>query len=263
MCLVFFSFNQYSDYPLIIAANRDEYYLRKTAPLQHWPDHPQIIGGFDVEQYSVGEIPGTWFGVTLDGRVALITNYRDVSKFKPNAPSRGKLVSGFLGQSIEAKLYTNQLKLESSKYNGFNLVFGNTRELFYYSNQRPDTEILNSGSYGLSNGLLNDPWPKVKIGKERFDNILHRSAKNGLSEEDLFEMLSDRRTAALEDLPRTGLSPEREKALSASFISTHDYGTRSSAILSVKASGEVTFTERTFLPNQPPQTKTIRFNTSK
>ena len=263
MCLVFFSINQYREFPLVIAANRDEYYLRKTAPLQHWPDHPHIIGGLDIEQFAAGEIPGTWFGVTLDGRLALITNYRDVSKFNPNAPSRGKLVSDYLAHYGEAKSYLDKLKLEGYTYNGFNLVFGNTGELFYYSNQSPDAEILKPGSYGLSNGLLNDPWPKVKIGKERFDNIMQRSTLNGLVEEDLFEMLSDSRTADSEDLPKTGLSPEREKALSASFIATHDYGTRSSAILCVTASGEVTFTERTFSPDQPPKTKFIRFNTSK
>ena len=90
MCLIFFSLKQHPDYKLIVAANRDEFYDRKTAAADFWKDQPNIVGGRDLEAN------GTWLGMTTSGKISMLTNYRDPKNINPAAPSRGQLVSDYL-----------------------------------------------------------------------------------------------------------------------------------------------------------------------
>src|SRR5690606_7569505 len=155
MCLIFFSLNQHPEYKLIIAANRDEFYSRRTAPAQFWQDHQDVLAGRDLEAM------GTWLGITKQGKFSMLTNYRDLTNVNLNAPSRGKLVSDYLIEPVSASAYINKIAQHGALYNGFNLVVGSPDELYYYSNHAAGVNRLTEGFYGISNNLLDTPWPKV------------------------------------------------------------------------------------------------------
>lgn len=240
MCIIYFAFDQHPDHPLILLANRDEFYKRPSAPASYWEDFPNIYGGRDLQG------GGTWLGVTKSGRFSAVTNYRD-----PSAPlgtrSRGNLVADFLKSVQPAREYLVEVERHGHRYSGFNLLvgeIGERRELFYYSNRGERIRELSAGIYGLSNHLLDTPWPKVEKGKARFTNLL-RSGE--LSNNCLFDILSDESLAADEDLPSTGIPYEAEKAISAIFIKTADYGTRCSAVLRFDTNLEWSFEERVFV----------------
>lgn len=240
MCVIYFSFDQHPDRPLILLANRDEFYARPTVPAAYWEDFPDVYGGRDLQG------GGTWLGVTKSGRFAAVTNYRD-----PSAPqgtrSRGDLVAHFLQSGQSATEYLADVKRQGSEYSGFNLLvgeIGDRRELFYYSNRGDSILELPAGLYGLSNHLLDTPWPKVVNGKSRFANLIR---SNNVSDQNYFEILSDESLAADEELPSTGIPYEAEKAISAIFIKTPDYGTRCSTVLRFDANLKWTFEERIFV----------------
>jgi uncharacterized protein with NRDE domain len=182
MCLIFFSLNQHPLYKLIVAGNRDEFYSRETAPAHFWVDHPHIIGGRDLEAC------GTWLAMNKKGRISLLTNYRDPQNINPHAPSRGQLVSDFLLTDQDAKTYLTSLEQTEKKYNGFNLIVGDADTLWYYSNYRDGITEIQAGFYGLSNHLLDTPWPKVTRGKEKLKPILTRQ---NINPDDIFEVLFD------------------------------------------------------------------------
>lgn len=237
MCLIFFGLNQHPEYKLVIAANRDEFYKRKTAPAHFWEDHPHILGGRDLEA------GGTWMGISKQGKISMVTNYRDLRNLKEVAPSRGHLVSDFLLNGDQPHEYGQQVLAKGSAYNGFNLVFGWPDELLYYSNYSNNIQPLSIGVHGLSNHLLNTPWPKVELGKAKFAAELNSKE---LDVQKLFELLYDETLATDEQLPDTGLSLERERVLSSMFIKSPDYGTRSSTVLLVDRNNYVRFTERVY-----------------
>lgn len=240
MCVVFIAIEQQADDPLILLANRDEYYDRPTAPAEPWEDHPHIIAGRDL----VGG--GTWLGLSNTGRFAAVTNFRD-----PSAPkgeiSRGKLVSDFLTGFDEPRPYLETIATEASKYSGFNLIVGVVSEgrvdAHWYSNRGEEIQKLTPGIYGLSNHLLDTPWPKVTKGKAALTEIL----RNGADKDSMFELLADRTLAHDADLPDTGIGYDREKLLSAIFIETPVYGTRCSTVLMADARGRFKFDERVFV----------------
>ncbi len=241
MCVIYLAFSQHPDHPLILLANRDEFYDRPSQAARFWDDLPNIYGGRDL----VGG--GTWLGVTKGGRFAAVTNYRD-----PSAPigirSRGNLVADFLKSNERANHYLGQVKTVSNEYSGFNLIAGELssgrHELFYYSNRGNDVQELGPGIYGLSNHLLDTPWPKVAKGKVQFANLL----SNGhFSPEELFEILADESLADDKNLPSTGVPYETEKAISAVFIKTPGYGTRCSTILTFDNNFDWKFEERVFV----------------
>src|SRR5262245_11558658 len=118
MCLIFFSLNNHPTYKLVVAANRDEFYNRRTAPAEFWDDHKELLGGRDLED------GGTWMRMTRGGRISLITNYRDPKNIDPKAPSRGQLVSDFLTGKDSPEEYLNRLSKHAKEYNGFNLIVG-------------------------------------------------------------------------------------------------------------------------------------------
>lgn len=224
MCVVYFAFDTHPDHPLVLLANRDEFYDRPTAPAGSWNDHPNIYAGRDLVA------GGTWLGITKSGRIAAVTNYRDPGATR-GTRSRGKLVADFLKGDAIAPEYLARVEQKADYYSGFNLIVGeinNARhELFYFSNRTRGVRELKPGVYGLSNHLLDTPWPKVVNGKDRFRAAL----SNPFDKEILFKLLADESLADDQDLPDTGIGYEKEKALSAIFIRTPIYGTRCSTLV--------------------------------
>ena len=237
MCLIFFSLKQHPTYKLIIAANRDEFYNRKTEAAHFWKDHPEILGGRDLEAC------GTWMGMNRSGRISLLTNYRDPQNINPQAPSRGQLVSDFLLTKDDPKTYLEFIERKGRMYNGFNLLVGDADSLWYYSNYREGVTEIPPGYYGLSNHLLETPWPKVIRGKERLKSVFDQPE---IDPEDVFEILYDDQRAPDELLPDTGLTLDRERALSSMFIKTENYGSRCSTVVLVDYNNRVLFSERVY-----------------
>jgi len=238
MCLILLGINSHPGYKLILAGNRDEFYDRPTVQAAFWDEAPYMLAGKDL----LGG--GTWFGITKGGRIAAISNYRDPKSVKKGAPSRGRLVSSFLLGNDSPASYLNGLTGEADQYNGFNLIIGRKDRLFWYSNRRNGIKELGPGIYGLSNHLLDTPWPKVIKGKSEFAELVSRPVLAGPDE--FFNMLKDRTVASDKDLPDTGIGLYRERMLSPVFISSPDYGTRSSTLLFIDRDDRVTFIERTF-----------------
>ncbi len=236
MCLIFLAIRKHPKYKLVVAANRDEFYQRQTARAGFWDDHPEILGGRDLEA------GGTWMAVNKKGKLAMVTNYRDLRNLKSNAPSRGHLVSDFLIDNHDVESYLQGIEPGASEYNGFNLIIGDSNRLGYLSNYKKGIEILTDGIYGLSNGLLDSNWPKVNRGKDEFVSRLSQD----MNAESLFEMLYNEERAPDEQLPDTGLDLERERAVSSMFIKSPGYGTRCSTVVLIDNKNNVEFSERVY-----------------
>lgn len=248
MCLLLISFYTHPEYPLIVAANRDEFYNRPTEKVHFWKEHPDLIAGKDLEA------GGTWLGITKTGRFAAVTNYRDMNSIKKNASSRGELVTNFLLSRESPLIYGRSLSKKADEYNGYNLLFSDIKTLYYFSNQTRQLTQLSAGVYGLSNHLLDTPWQKVVRSKEAFRDVT--SSKKILTD-DLFKILSDETEAPDDQLPETGLSKELEKAVSPVFIKSENYGTRSSTVLLINKMKGVLFIEKSL------ETKTKLWSESK
>lgn len=249
MCLILFSYKLHPIYRLILAANRDEFYNRPTKEAAFWDDSPDLLGGRDLRH------GGTWLGITKSGRIALVSDFRDPLSKKKDAPSRGLLVSNFLRGQEKPIDYLQKLTQEANQYNGFNIILGDNFQLFYYSNRSNTIQNLSPGLYGLSNHLLDTPWPKVERSKKAFKYLL--SKKEKISPDAIFKILADTTKPDDKSLPDTGVGLERERILSPIFISSADYGTRSSTILLIDKENHVTFIEKSFdsKTNQPKTTK--------
>lgn len=239
MCLILVAWRAHPDYPLVVAANRDEFFARASAQAGFWTEAPDIFAGRDLEA------GGTWLGISRQQRFAALTNFRDGLGARPDSPSRGALVADFLSGSMDPKTYSSALQARANDYNGFNLLFSDGHELGYLSNrhpQAPDIHWLSPGIYGLSNHLLDTPWPKLTTAKRAFSEALQQLPRT----EALFELLADDEIAADAHLPATGVSLPWERVLSAIFVRAADYGTRASTVLSVGKSGVITFQEKSF-----------------
>ena len=240
MCLILLALDSHPHYWLIVAANRDEFYDRPSVTAAFWADAPWILGGRDLKA------GGTWLGIDRKGRFAAVTNYRQGQR-EPAAPrSRGLLVSDYLTTGIEVRAHLERVERDAALYNGFSLIAGSRRELFYYSNREGRARALAPGVYGLSNHLLDTAWPKVTSSKNGLAALLASGGSETIPS--LFALLSDRRQAADALLPQTGVSREWERLLSSAFIASGDYGTRSSTVVLVGRDGCVVFVERTFGP---------------
>jgi uncharacterized protein with NRDE domain len=242
MCLILLAWQAHPDYPLVVAANRDEFFSRRTAAADFWEDAPNVLAGRDLEA------GGTWLGVTRNGRFAALTNYRDPARNTMGAPSRGVLVRRFLIGGQSAEDYLSELESCADRYNGFNLIFGDPDGLWCFSNCGEGEQALAPGVYGLSNHLLDTPWPKVARGKSALNGALQALP----NEAPLFALLRDDSIAPDDALPRTGVSLEWERLLSAAFVRSPQYGTRSATVLLRDRSGWVRFIEQGFLPDASP-----------
>lgn len=240
MCLILFAYQVHPDYPLIMAANRDEFYERPTAPAAFWKEESHVLAGRDLEK------GGTWMGVTRTGRFAAITNYRAPGQNRADMKSRGFLVSDYLTGMKDPKTYLQSVQKEREAYNGFNLLVGDMNALYYYSPVLDEIKKVPPGVHGLSNAVLDTPWPKVRKGSERLEQAL---SQNTIEETYLLSILSDSKEAPEEELPETGIGMEWEKLLSPLFIQSDKYGTRSSTILTFHRHHDVMFTEKFLLPD--------------
>jgi len=240
MCFLLFAVRVHPDYPLVIAANRDEFLTRPTAPAEFWTDSPNVLAGRDLEA------GGTWLGMTRQGRFAALTNFRNPDGHDATRPSRGALVSDFLtdANKIPAANYLNAINDSDTTYNGYNLIAGAGATLVHYSNQASDMTLLSPGIHALSNALLDTPWPKSVRGTKTLEEIL---ATPGTPDtEAMLALLTDRDPASDDSLPDTGVGTENERALSPIFIRHGTYGTRCSTIITVRDDGEVSFMERSY-----------------
>jgi len=243
MCLIAIAYNMHPSYRIVLAANRDEFYERPSSPADFWKDHPQVLAGRDLRN------GGTWLGITRDGKFAAVTNYRDPSALKSDALSRGRLVSRYLTGGQHPVQYLKKNFSQVNQYNGFNLLLGDDRDVYVFSS-RGGTQKLTPGIYGLSNHLLDSPWPKVSRSKKKLKAALAK--KGDALEEALFSMLADRRVPPDAKLPSTGIGLEWERLLSPIFIESPVYGTRSSTILLIGKNRRVRFVEKVFDGQKAP-----------
>lgn len=249
MCLIAFALNEHPDYPLILVANRDEFYERPTSYADFWKDHSTVLGGIDMKG------GGTWMGVTKSGKIAAVTNYRDPKNISPTAKTRGDLTKDYLISNISAQTHLKQVESEAALYNGFNLLLFEAGKGFYYSNYGDSIRQIDQGVYGLSNALLDTSWPKLEKLKANFQETI----KSQISVDSLLELLTDNETAADKDLPQTGVPYEWEKAISAICIDTPTYGTCCSTIILVDKAGNLSFTEKSF-PVGAREAQTVSFD---
>jgi uncharacterized protein with NRDE domain len=237
MCLIAFAWRAHPRSRLIVAANRDEYFGRPAAPAGFWDDHPNVLAGRDLEA------GGTWLGVTLDGRFAALTNYRNPADRKTGAPSRGALVSDFLTGRTATEEYARQVEGRAMDYNGFSLLVADAQSMFFFSNRGGPARRVAPGVHGLSNHLLDTPWPKVERAKAKLAALLDRP----FDSEAAFRLLDDAERAPGGELPSTGVSLELEERLSAiRILAVGGYGTRCSTVLSLGEGGRIEFHERSF-----------------
>ena len=241
MCLLIFAHQTSSRYPLVVAANRDEFHARPTAASHFWADHPGLLAGRDLDQ------GGTWMGVTHDGRFAAITNYRDPSRTAAAPRSRGELPLNYLTGRRDPQTYLRDIAPRATDYAGFNLLLGDRGSLWYFTNSLAAAEraplCLQPGIYGLSNALLDTPWPKVDIGKTRLKSLLDSEP---LTHEALTTVVSDPHLADLQALRSHGMESEMDQILSAQFIVTGSYGTRSTTTVWTDNSGLASWRELSF-----------------
>lgn len=236
MCLIVIGWRASAAFPLLVAANRDEYHHRASAVAARWPDAPEVIGGRDLEA------GGTWLGIRENGRFAAVTNVREPGMAK-GAHSRGELPRNFLLGSDSAESYAKQI--DYAAYSGFNLLLADGEKLIYCSNRDQPLRELRPGIYGLSNHRLDSPWPKLLRAREEFS-----SAMNTLPDEAaFFNLLANREIVSDDLLPSTGVPLEWERLLSAVFVKSPTYGTRASTLLMQRANGKIRLHERSFGPD--------------
>ena len=240
MCIILFAAGAHPRYPLIVAANRDEAYDRPASPAGFWSDHPHVFGGRDLEH------GGTWLALSTSGRFAAITNYRQGLRVGAAPRSRGELTRDFVTGSTDADAYLTEVARRGSDYGGYSLIAGTPGGLFFCSNRGDGFSRIEAGVHGLSNRLLDEPWPKVQRGITVLTDLL--DAHESELSRALFELLGDSTPAPDHLLPSTGVPLERERDLSAVFIRGERYGTRASTVVLVGAGGEVVYLERSFGP---------------
>jgi len=235
MCLIAWNWQPDHPSPLLLIGNRDEFYARPAAAMHLWADAP-VVAGRDLQA------GGTWLGASVDGRVAALTNYRDATLMRPDAPSRGELVSAFLQGETCARDYLALLGERAARYNPFNLLVFDGRELLGLQSHPAQVLHFLPGVGAVSNANFHTPWPKLVALRDGLRDLLERGSE---TDADLMALLRDRRIAADAELAATGIALELERALSARFIVTPDYGTRACSVLRV-ANGQISFLEHSF-----------------
>lgn len=238
MCLIAVAWQVHPDFPLVLAANRDEFYDRPTAAAAWWDDAPEIAGGRDLQA------GGTWLGVSRRGRFAAVTNVREPGLPTGNC-SRGALTASYLRGNQSAREFADTIR--DADYAGFNLLLGDGQHLVYCSNRGERQRKLAPGIYGLSNHRLDTPWPKLVKLRGAFAQALAELPAT----EACFQLLADSHLAPDHELPATGVSLEWERVLSAIFVRTEGYGTRASTVLRQMAAGGFWLEERSFNAEGP------------
>ncbi len=246
MCLILFAHQAVPEFPLVVAANRDEFFPRPTQQAQFWhkdedeETQTRLLAGRDLQA------GGTWLGIDRSGRFAAVTNIRDPSQYEAKPRTRGELPVNFLNSALSPAQYCDSLSDTFTEYAGYNLLVGDGQSMLFVNNFQRSIETLDPGIYGLSNASLNSPWPKITVGRERLGTLLENPGQ--LTTDQLIAMMADRHQAADADLPDTGVPLEMERQLSATFIhnTERDYGTRCSTAVIIEDNGLVRFSEQNF-----------------
>jgi len=245
MCILFIALKQHPKYPVIICANRDEFHARPTQNLHHWPQE-NILAGKDLQA------GGTWLGLTQHGQFSALTNFRQPHLIDNTKMSRGNLVLKALSnENVSANnlIIQKHLQENSDLYNGFNLIYGELDHLHCFDSVNKQLHTLNNGVYSLCNGALTDRWPKMKRGQQKLkDLITDKQHDNTLDVQLLLNIMNDTAQASSQELPKTGLPLEREALLSSIFITSPDYGTRSTMIITKDTQNNIEVTECTYSP---------------
>ncbi len=238
MCLIALACNVHPDYPLLLAANRDEFHARPAAALAWWTDRRDVLAGRDLAE------GGTWLGVSRSGRVAAVTNVRAAGAAVRGALSRGRLAADFLSGTLGPEDFAALLKPSAAQYGGFNLLLFDGRSAHYVSN-RPRFLVTSVATdvHALSNAQLDTPWPKAVAAEAAMRAWIDSDLSD---EESLLAAMNNPAQAADEQLPETGVGIDLERVLSAAFIRTPSYGTRCTSLLKISHSGEVSLRERRF-----------------
>lgn len=248
MCIVVFALRQHEQFPFILIANRDEYYSRPAIPAQFWSDCPNLLGGRDQQA------GGTWLGVNRYGRIAAVTNYFDPSSTVVSEASRGRIVIRFLQGTQSAEEYSALLDQEHPLYNGYGALYGTATQIHYHTNRANLHTKITSGIHGLSNHLLDTPWPKLNDAKSQLREIIkHGSA---FHQEALFDLLSNSNQNSEFD---AGSQDSRSGSRLPIFVRLGDYGTRCSTVVLISNTGTVFFEERTFSPSSKDYTSRRAF----
>jgi uncharacterized protein with NRDE domain len=239
MCLILIAWRTDAKYPCVIAANRDELHSRPTAAAQWWLSQPPILAGKDLEA------GGTWLGITRSGRFAALTNYRDPEHRREGMPSRGMLVNAILSSNDAVEHSLGYLREVGGRYNGFNLIFSDGERLAIHESVVGAGRVLGPGIYGLSNHLLDTPWPKVRTAKSRLAAVLADLENPDAA----LALLRDDEPASDDELPRTGIALPWERLLSSAFVRAPDYGTRCSTLVRIDRERRASFDEWTWNPS--------------
>lgn len=258
MCLLTFRMAQHPKYKLVLAANRDEKYLRPAQAAHFWDSPQGLLAGKDLAAN------GTWLGINRQGKLAALTNCHDLPdeppeelyETPPNKRSRGELVINYFRSEMEPARYIEEIRQARTEYEPFNLLVGTVDLLFHYNSRDDHLQPITPGTHSLSNATLDTPWPKVRRTREKLDGILE--AENDYVQE-LFQMMRDRTPAPDEELPHAPLSLEQKRAVTAPFIVTEEFGTRNTTLLLVSHTDEVLFIERTYSPSGDYQDQPYRF----
>ena len=239
MCLIAFAWRVHPRYPLVFAANRDEFLDRPSARADFWTDAPEVLGGRDLEK------GGSWFALDHRGRWAAVTNYREGKRAPESARSRGALIGDYLRGAQTASACAASVQAQAAAFPGFNLLVADSADLFYLSNRDSGPVAVSPGIHALSNGHLDTPWPKVRKARERLSTLMDADQETLTT--GLFELLFDRAQAPDHELPQTGVGLDWERTLSAPFIVSEGYGTRASTVLLIDREGKALFEERSFV----------------
>lgn len=242
MCILFFAVNQHKDYPVIICANRDEFHQRPTEAM-HWWQQPEILAGKDLQA------GGSWLGLNKQGRFAALTNFRQPLADTSNKKSRGELVVNAIANTSERDaVWSQTLQQQVHNYQGYNLIYGDLNKLYCFNSTNQVVNQINDGFHSVSNGALDDIWPKMALGIANLqDEIsLMNKAGNSLNIERLFDLMTNQQQATTEKLPQTGIPQSWEQLLSSIFIVSPDYGTRSTTIITLDSKNNVTVYEKNY-----------------
>ncbi len=240
MCLISIAWRSHPDFPLVIAANRDEFFVRPARPARWWEHQGRALFAGQDEQAG-----GTWLGVTSEGRFAALTNHRDPAALRANAPSRGALVPHFLARECDLDAAFGELSRSARHFNGFNLLMFDGSSLGVFESRRAAGRVIDPGVHALSNASLDAGWPKQQLASRSMEAALSKLP----DVEPLFAMLHSDRPAADEALPVTGVGVQWERLLSSIFIRAPGYGTRCSTVLLFSADGSIRFEERSWAEN--------------
>ena len=236
MCLIVLAWQMHPRYPLVLVANRDEFYDRPAEPAHWWPTVPGLLAGRDL---SAG---GTWLAAGDRGRWAAVTNYREGQPL-PGVRSRGELPIAFVSGNESPVSFASGLGARGGDYAGFNLLVGDAHTLAWASNRMAGHQSIEPGIHTLSNHLLNTPWPKAELVRLKLQHLLHA---DDFAVEELLAVLADRAPFDDHSLPITGVGLEKERVLSSPFIVSEDYGTRCTTVLLVDAKGQTLYAEQSF-----------------